>query len=183
MERESLRPYNRPKYEWLDRGGKEVTQEVNDAPDGDRGHDRLGPYQRPQPKELCDGGSVPRSSSSERKTLTGNATRWNQQFKTAYTADTGGCGGHESAQTQAPESVSKNLQESVGASEPDNLSKAAEISISPSGGVPAARGEAAVTRDRRDRERRAGRSRGGAESAGWREVAEWCHATEGSGHE
>ena len=66
-------------------------------------------------------------------------------------------------------------------------SKAAETLRSASGGVPVASGEAAVTRDRRDRERHAVRSRGGrgrgAESAGWREVAEWCRATEGSGHE
>ena len=69
----------------------------------------------------------------------------------------------------------------------DLASKAAETLRSASGGGPVASGEAAVTRDRRDRERHAVRSRGGrgrgAESAGWREVAEWCRATEGSGHE
>ena len=47
------------------------------------------------------------------------------------------------------------------------------------------RGEAAATSERSEREREAVRSRGGggAESAGRREVAEWCHGTEGSGHE
>ena len=40
-------------------------------------------------------------------------------------------------------------------------SEAAETLWSASGGGPAASGEAAVTRDRRDRERQAGRSRGG----------------------
>ena len=65
----------------------------------------------------------------------------------------------------------------------DLTSKAGETLRSPNGGVPAVRGEGAVTRDRRDRERPAVRSRGGVESGGWREVAEWCHATEGSGHE
>ena len=67
----------------------------------------------------------------------------------------------------------------------DLASEAAEILISPSGGGPAARGEAAATSERSERERRAVRSRGGrgAESAGWREVAEWCRATEGTGHE
>jgi hypothetical protein len=35
---------------------------------------------------------------------------------------------------------------------------------------------------RTDRERDAVRSRGGAESAGWREVAAWCHASEGVSH-
>ena len=160
---------------------------MNDAPDEGRGRDRSGPHQRPKPEESCGTGSVPHSSSSERKTLTGNATRWNQQFKAAYTVDTAGRGCNRSAQTQPSEPVSGNLQEPVDSSKLVNISKAAEISISPSGGGPAARGEAAVTRDRRDRERHAVRSWGGrgrgAESAGWREVTEWCHATEGSGHE
>ena len=66
-------------------------------------------------------------------------------------------------------------------------SKAAETLRSASGGVPAASGEAAATSERSERKRHAVRSRGGrgrgAESAGWREVAEWCRATEGSGHE
>ena len=65
--------------------------------------------------------------------------------------------------------------------------EAAEILISASGGGPAASGEAAATSERSERKRHAVRSRGGrgrgAESAGWREVAEWCRATEGSGHE
>ena len=65
----------------------------------------------------------------------------------------------------------------------DVTSEAAETLRSASGGGPAASGEAAVTRDRRDRERHAVRSRGGSESAGWREVVAWCGATEGSGHE
>ena len=67
----------------------------------------------------------------------------------------------------------------------DLASEAAEILISASGGGPAASGEAAATSERSERKRHAVRSRGGrgAESAGWREVTEWCHATEGSGHE
>ena len=60
-------------------------------------------------------------------------------------------------------------------------SEAAETLRSVRSGGPGPNGEAAVTGDRREpNERRCG---GGAESGGWREVAEWCHATEGSGHE
>ena len=44
---------------------------------------------------------------------------------------------------------------------PELGTEAAEILISPSGGVPAARGEAAATSERSERERVAGRSRGG----------------------
>ena len=48
-------------------------------------------------------------------------------------------------------------------------------------GGPGPSAETAVTADRREaNDRRCG---GGVESGGWREVAEWCHATEGSGHE
>ena len=48
-------------------------------------------------------------------------------------------------------------------------------------GGPGPSAETAVTGDRREaNDRRCG---GGVESGGWREVAEWCHATEGSGHE
>lgn len=63
--------------------------------------------------------------------------------------------------------------------------EAAEILISASGGGPAASGEAAATEGPEGPRREAGRSRGGrgAESAGWREVAAWCHAEEGVGHE
>ena len=65
----------------------------------------------------------------------------------------------------------------------DLASKAAETLRSARSGVPGPSGEAAATDDRREsNERRCGGG-GGAESAGWREVAEWCHATEGSGHE
>ena len=69
----------------------------------------------------------------------------------------------------------------------DLASKAAETLRSASGGVPVASGEAAAMSERSERERVAVRSRGGrgrgAESVGWRGVAEWCRATEGSGHE
>ena len=65
----------------------------------------------------------------------------------------------------------------------DLSSEAAETLRCARSGGPGPSAEAAVTRDRRDRERHAVRSRSGAESAGWREVAEWCDATEGTGHE
>jgi len=67
----------------------------------------------------------------------------------------------------------------------DLTSEAAETLRSPNGGVPAVRGEAAVTRDRRDRERQAVRSRGGGErspSRGWRGVAREMCASEGCSH-
>ena len=67
----------------------------------------------------------------------------------------------------------------------DLTSKAAATLRCASGGVPVASAAAAATSERSERKRHAVRSRGGrgAESAGWREVTEWCHATEGSGHE
>ena len=107
---------------------------MNDAPDGDRGHDRSGPYQRPQPQELCEGGSVPRSSSSERKTLTENATRRNQEFKAAYTVDTA----RKPTQTQASESASKHREESEGCSKPIKIAKRPATLWCASGGGPAA---------------------------------------------
>ena len=123
------------------------------------------------------------ASPPERKGVSLYATR---RVYAVYTVDIGGsvgvsCG--NSTATQASESGSRNLQDSVDALRLANLSKAAETLRCARSGGPGPSAEAAVTRDRRDRERRAGRSRGGAESAGWREVAEWCHATEGTGHE
>jgi hypothetical protein len=186
---------------------------VNDAPDEGRGHDRLGPYQRPKPEELCGRGSVPHSSSSERKTLTGDATRRNQQPKAAYTADTAGRAGDGPTQTQASESVSENLQEpecasklggssestqgqasqsaseciqkSVDLSKLGNPSKAAETLRCARSGGPGPSAEAAATEGPEGPRRQAGRSRGGrgAESAGWREMAAWCHAEGGAEHE
>jgi hypothetical protein len=60
--------------------------------------------------------------------------------------------------------------------------KAAETLRCARSGGPGPSAEAAALRGTggTENERRCG---GGAESAGWREVAEWCHAAEGVGHE
>jgi len=58
----------------------------------------------------------------------------------------------------------------------DLTSKAGETLRSPNGGVPAVRGEAAVTRDRRDRERPAVAEGCGAVSMRWAVGADCCGA-------
>ena len=133
---------------------------MRNSPERDRGNDRDRPSHRP---------------------TTGEPTVWQDRFRTRSFS----LGRHTVFGKSSDLAVCKcRLEAFSGLRSADLTSEAAEtLRSARTGGGPS--GEAAVTRDRRDRERPAGRSRGGggAESAGWREVAEWCHATEGSGHE
>ena len=87
-----------------------------------------------------------------------------------YTTDIGGYSGLGSAQTQPSESVAKNLQISVGASKPDNLSKRpATLRCARSGGPgPSAAGRAPATGG--------SQTRGGAVSVRWAVEAVCCGA-------
>ena len=133
---------------------------MNESPRRDRGNDRRRPSHRPTTEEPTVWGDRfrTRSFSPERQTAFGKS--------------------HGLVVCKC------RLEALRGLGSADLTSEAAEtLRSARTGGGPS--GEAAVTRDRRDRERHAVRSRGGggAESAGWREVAEWCHAAGGSDHE
>jgi hypothetical protein len=185
--------------------GNEVgTKQVNESPGKGRGHNRDGLYHQPIPVEPTNRFRT-RSFSPERQTVFGEPTRLVSRvfgseppvsgeflFSGVPSVAPTGCEVAVSASEVAVSSselTERSSESAIGAVErsADLSSEAAETLRSASGGGPAASGEAAVTRDRRDRERHAVRSRGGrgrgAESAGWREVAAWCDATEGSDHE